>query len=289
MSGRGIFVLVAKSLITSMRRIHRADDVGAVGLIVPLDLIIGVLVAVRSPGRLHGRTGRLLADWRSQPAAALWLEPYPLSLPRLQAMIDGWFLSRSTLFITRSRNAPAYALVPANRVSIGERLDAGFVDHIEAIFVAKVRELRIVRVVGNADRVEIGSVSSSARSLGAGLSGDGFTVRIVVIVAIDALDRTRRPLIKGICAADVSTFRNPMRRTSRSTPEDVLSVISSVSRFSCSALQALTFGTEVTMRPGSALRSRRAARYRRENPWSRVASSRRACRWDREAHFEAAR
>ena len=70
-------------------------------------------------------------------------------------MTLGWFLSRSTMFATRSTNAAAVARVVAELVVVRVRLDVRLVDHVEPEPVAEVEPVRVVRVVRRADGVDV--------------------------------------------------------------------------------------------------------------------------------------
>ena len=99
---------------------------------------------------------------------------------------EGWFLSRSTMRMPRSRKAGP-ARVAAEMIVVGVALDVRLVDEIEAVPIAELVPALVVGVVGEAHRVEIVplhdlDVADHVRQV------EGLAHPLVVLVAIDALD-----------------------------------------------------------------------------------------------------
>ena len=71
---------------------------------------------------------------------------------------------------------------------VGVRFQVCFVDHIQTEFVAQVEPVGIVRVVRRADRVEVKAFHCH-RIEPHGFAIQSLTLRIVMIVPVDALDQ----------------------------------------------------------------------------------------------------
>ena len=82
------------------------------------------------------------------------------------------------------------ARIATELVVVGVRLDVRLVDDVEAQPVAQVEPVRVVRVVGAADRVEVELLHQPRIRLHQ-LARDGPASRIVVVMAVDAVDRNR--------------------------------------------------------------------------------------------------
>jgi hypothetical protein len=123
-------------------------------------------------------------------AAFSKLGPIPASLPSDQKMIDGWFLSRSTMLATRLTWAPSQAgSKPSCRLSrvqagsrcpndhIGVALDIGLVHHIEAVLVGQGVPALVIGIVRGAHGVDVVALhqpmSLAHRSFGDDVEGVG--------------------------------------------------------------------------------------------------------------------
>ena len=114
--------------------------------------------------------------------------------------------------------------VAADVVVEGVRLDVRLVDHVEAVAVAEVEPVRVVRVVRRAHGVDVELLHQPRVGLHQ-LAADRTSARVVVIVAVDAADLHRlavheQPAVANLDAAEADAagdaLAGPPRRLTTS-------------------------------------------------------------------------
>jgi hypothetical protein len=99
----------------------------------------------------------------------------------------------------------AVAEVGAAFVVEGVGFDVGLIDDVEAVAVAEVEEVGVVRVMGAADGVDVVPFHGEDIELHVG-GGEGFSASVVVVVAVDAVDQDGLSVEEELAVMDFDAF-----------------------------------------------------------------------------------